>query len=288
MIDQVLKYGRMIKFSHSVFALPYAFVAIILSYSFYPHAFTWQKFLWITIAMVSARSTAMGFNRLVDRNMDAKNPRTKERALPRGEISLLSTYLFVFIFSVIFVFSASRLNNLAFALSPLALLIINGYSYTKRFTRYTHLLLGLGLGLAPLGAWIAVVGKFDLLPVILAAAVMFWVAGFDIIYSCQDYQFDMENQVYSIPVGFGIAKALQIARLFHILAAFFFVGVGIAGGQNWIYFSGLSLIFILMVYQHGIVSEKDLTRVDMAFFNLNGIISLLYLIVIIISNYFGG
>jgi 4-hydroxybenzoate polyprenyltransferase len=283
MLEQVINYGRMIKFSHSVFALPFALSGALFCYAVYPDDFTWEKLIWIIVAMVSARSAAMGFNRYTDKEIDAKNPRTSSRELPRGIIKKNEALAFIIFFISVFIFSAYMLNPLAFALSPVALAVILGYSFTKKFTRFSHLVLGLGLGLAPLGAWIALAGRFDILPIILALAVTFWVAGFDIIYSCQDYEFDLKNNLFSLPAALGIKKALWAARGLHGIAGILFLAVGFLAKSTWIYFAGAAVIFLLMIYQHRIVSEKDLTKVDMAFFNLNGTISVWYFIIVILD-----
>ena len=201
-LKKIVEYGRMIKFSHSVFALPFALSGALLAGT--EAVLTWGKMFWIVIAMVSARSAAMGFNRLVDNKIDARNPRTRERHLPSGKISVSETSVFILVFSLVFIFSSWKLNMICFYLSPVALFVILFYSYTKRFTSFSHYILGLGLGISPIGAWLAITGYFAAEPVILSFAVLFWVSGFDIIYACQDYEFDKENGLHSIPKLMGL------------------------------------------------------------------------------------
>ena len=283
MFDIFTKYGKLIKFSHSIFAMPFALASVLLCYGYYPTEFTWMKLFWIIVAMVTARSAAMGFNRFIDRHIDAKNPRTMNREIPKGIIAPSHTLIFVIVSIMIFVFSASQLNNLAFVLSPVALIVILGYSLTKRFTHLSHFVLGMGLGIAPLGAWIAVAGQFDVIPAVLALGVTFWVAGFDVIYSCQDYDFDKNNDMYSLPVWSGVRGALMMSKILHILAAAVFLSVGYIARLNWIYFIGLFAIVILMIYENRLVNEKDFSKIDMAFFNLNGVISVSFLVITTLS-----
>lgn len=283
MLDTIFHYGRLIKFSHSIFALPFAFAAVALAFMKYPELVTMDKILWIVVSMISARSAAMGFNRYADRQIDKKNPRTQNREIPQGVISGNQTIIFVLMSIVVFLYSAFRLNKLAFYLSPIALAIILGYSLTKRFTHFSHLVLGAGLGLAPLGAWIAITGKFEILPFFIALGVLFWVAGFDVIYSCQDFDFDQKEGMFSIPVWKGIQGALYIARLFHLFSMLFFIIAGYWGSLSWIYFLGLMIIFLVMIYEHRVVSGEDLSQIDMAFFNLNGIISVSYFFIVLLT-----
>ena len=283
MFNTIYKYGKLIKFSHSIFALPFALSSVVLCYSYYPEQFTWFKLFWIVVAMITARSAAMGFNRYVDRELDARNPRTMNREIPKGVISPLQTLAFIIISIIIFIISAAQLNDLALLLSPVALIVILGYSLTKRFTHFSHIFLGLGLGIAPLGAWIAITGQFDIIPAVLALGVTFWVAGFDVIYSCQDYEFDVNNGMHSIPVWSGIRGALIMSKLFHFLAAVAFLFLGYYAQLHWIYFIGISAIVLLMIYENRLINENDFTKIDMAFFNLNGLISVSFFIIIAIS-----
>ncbi len=267
-------FGRMIKLSHSVFALPFAFSGAGLAAS--SHGIAWPQVLWIVIAMVSARSAAMGFNRLADREMDAKNPRTRDRALPRKSITPRAVALIVTGCSALFVFSAYQLNPLCLKLSPVALLVILSYSFFKRFTWATHLMLGLALAIAPVGAWIAVTGTFDLAPLWLSAAVLTWVAGFDIIYACQDRAFDVSHGVHSIPGRLGIRSALWTARLFHVATVMILLAVYQVFDLNGLYLIGTGLVTGILVYEHTLVKADDLSKVNVAFFNMNGMLSVVY------------
>ncbi len=272
----VVTYGRMIRFSHSIFALPFAFSGAAMAAAV--AGITLSQVGWITLAMVSARSSAMGFNRLVDRHIDAANPRTANRELPQGILSPVSVWILVILSASALVGAAWMLNPLCLALSPVALFVVGGYSFTKRFTWGSHLVLGLGLGLAPLGAWIAVTGQFALVPVMLGLAVMSWVAGFDILYSCQDHEYDQGVGLHSIPVRFGLAGALRLARLLHVLTIVFMTGVGSMSGMQWIYFAGVGAIAALLVWEHRLVKPDDLTKVNTAFMTANSIISVAYLV----------
>ncbi len=276
LLKKIIDYGRMIKFSHSVFALPFALSGALLAGV--EATLTWGKLFWIIIAMVSARSAAMGFNRLVDNKIDATNPRTKERHLPSGKISASETSLFIVVFSIVFIFAAWKLNMLCFYLSPLALFVILFYSYTKRFTSFSHYVLGLGLGLSPIGAWLAITGYFALEPIILSLAVMFWVSGFDIIYACQDVNFDKENKLHSIPKLLGLKNALLLARFSHLLAFSLLAWVGFLVPLHFIYSAGLVIIAGVLTYEHTLVKEDNLLQVSKAFFNMNGIISIVFFI----------
>lgn len=273
-MNAVLTYGRMIKFSHSLFALPFALSGAALAATqsgLHP-----AQVGWIALAMVAARSAAMGFNRLVDRHLDAANPRTRNRELPRGVVTPLAVGLFVLLSSGLLILAARQLNPLCFYLSPLALVILFFYSLTKRFTWTSHLFLGLSLGGAPLGAWIAVAGRFDLPPAVLGLAVLAWVAGFDIIYACQDYDHDRSAGLYSIPVRFGIPRSLWLARLLHLLSLLLLALLGRLMGLGALYLAGLGVIAALLIYEHRLVRADDLSKLDMAFFTMNGIISAVY------------
>ena len=273
-IQKILTYGRMIKFSHSIFALPFALTGAALAAT--RTGVTAQKIFWIAVAMVGARSAAMGFNRLVDRDIDARNPRTAGRELPRGLITSRAVAVFVAASSALFVYAAYRLNPLCFALSPVALAVVCLYSYTKRFTWATQFFLGLSLALAPIGAWIAVTGRLDLEILVLGAAVLAWVAGFDVIYACQDVDFDGSQGLRSIPQRFGLRKSLLAARLLHVLAFALLVATGYVFDLGRIYLGGAALVGLLLLYEHRLVRHDDLTRVDVAFFNMNGLISTVY------------
>ncbi len=276
LIDKVITYGRMIKFSHTLFALPFALSSVVFSSLFYK--VTPEKLFWILMAMIGARSSAMGFNRIVDKKFDALNPRTKNRELPAGKIKTFEALVFVVLFSILFVYSAYKLNQLCFCLSPVALFVIFFYSFTKRFTWFSHLFLGISLGLAPVGAWLAIAGKFDLPPIILGFAVLTWIGASDIIYACQDYEFDLKHGLYSIPQKFGIENALKISSLIHLLTFISFVILKFLLNLGAIYTVGLLLIGFLLFYQHKIVSPNDLSRINFAFNNINSLVSTSYFV----------
>ena len=272
----VATYGRMIKFSHSVFALPFAFSGAALAAT--RTGISVAQVGWIAVAMIGARSAAMGFNRLADRHLDAANPRTQSRELPRGAVSPRAVGFFVVFSSVLFVLAASQLNPLCLYLSPAVLAVLLFYSLTKRFTWASHLVLGLSLGGAPLGAWIALAGAFDPVPMLLGLAVLCWVAGFDIIYACQDYDFDAASGLHSIPVRFGIGPALHLARFSHLLAVVLWAGVGALAGLHLIYFAGVAVVAGLLVYEHRLVSGGEMSQVGMAFQTVNSVISIVYFV----------
>ena len=264
---------RMIKFSHTLFALPFALLSAVLAARGIPRSGT---LVWILLAMVGARSAAMAFNRIVDRDVDALNPRTAGREIPSGVISVRWASVFCLLSGALFVFSASRLNRLCLVLAPVTLALVLGYSLTKRFTALSHLVLGLSLAIAPVGAWLAVRGTFAWLPILLGLAVLFWVAGFDILYSCQDHEFDCRNGLYSVPRFFGIRNALWIARGLHlamiallvVLALLFHLGI-IAG-------VGIAIVALLLAYEHSLVSAHDLSNLNAAFFTTNGVVSVVF------------
>lgn len=262
----------MVKIEHTIFALPFAFLGAFLAVRGLPDL---RQIGWIVLAMIGARSAAMAFNRLVDLPFDSRNPRTVNRALPRKQLSKGFVILFILVSSAMLVFAAAMLNPLSLKLSPLALGIIFFYSYTKRFTWFTHMFLGIALACAPIGAWIALKGSISATPLILGLAVALWVAGFDIIYSCQDVDFDKSESIFSIPKRFGIRAALWISGILHfimvgILALLFYQeGMGIIG------FSGLIIVGLLLLYEHNLVRPKDLSRANTAFFTINGFISIL-------------
>lgn len=266
---------EMIKFEHTIFALPFAYLGALLVDRRIPDG---HHILWITLAMVGARTAAMSLNRIIDRHIDARNPRTANRALPRGLLSTGEVWVYVFLSFGLLFYSASQLSPLAFKLFPLAVAALTLYSYTKRFTWACHLFLGLTLGLAPLGAWIAIAGRFDLAPVLLGAGVLFWVAGFDIIYACDDFDFDRKDGIYSIPARFGIPRALVISSAFHIFAAVLFMLVALVLKLGPFYLLGVAVAVALLIYQHSLVKPDDLSRAGVAFFNLNGTLSVTMLV----------
>jgi len=263
----------MIKWEHSIFALPFALCGAMLAANGIPAG---RTLLWIVVAMISARSAAMAFNRLADASIDAENPRTRTRALPAGTLSPAFVAAFVLISCAVFVLAAARLNRLALLLSPVALAIVLLYSYTKRFTRWSHLFLGLALGIAPSAAWIAVRGSLDPRILLLTAAVTFWVAGFDVLYSCQDYDYDRDAGLHSVPRYFGIGGALWVARLFHVIMLGLLVALVIAFGLGKLAMAGVVSVAVLLFYEHSLVSSDDLSKLNAAFFTMNGVISVLF------------
>lgn len=269
--SSVRKYFQMIKIEHSVFALPFAMVGMIYAAGGWPG---WRVFGFIVLAMVSARSAAMAFNRIVDRGLDAQNPRTATRHLPTGALSLRSATAFCLASCLLFFFSAAMLNKLAFALSPFVLGIMLVYSYTKRWTWLSHFVLGLSLGLAPAGAWIAVTGEFSWTPTFWIVGVMCWTAGFDILYALQDDEFDRAHGLKSIPVRFGRVAAIWISRISHLIAVVALVLAGWIVGAGALYYVGCAFAAALLAYEQSLVKPNDLTRLDMAFFTLNGYVSI--------------
>jgi 4-hydroxybenzoate polyprenyltransferase len=271
---------EMIKFEHSVFALPFALTGALLAYresGFALHG-AWWTVLWIVVAMVGARSAAMAFNRLVDSEIDGRNPRTKIRHIPAGLLTRTFCWGFTASASALFLFAAWELNPLCFRLAPVALAIVLGYSFTKRFTHLSHIVLGFALGIAPAAAWIAVRGSLDPRILWLTAAVTFWTAGFDIIYSCQDYEFDCDLQLYSVPRWCGIGKALMIARALHILMIVSLLMLVWQLHLGALSIAGVAAIACLLIYEHGIVKADDLSRVNAAFFTMNGWVSVLFFV----------
>ena len=268
---KIVLYLRMIKFPHSIFALPFAFTGAIIAAEGIPSI---REIVWITVAMVGARSGAMGLNRVIDRKIDRENPRTKNRELPKGEIRLSETILFTGVSIAIFIFAAYMLNPLCLKLSPIALAVLFIYSYTKRFTWTTHFVLGLALSAAPLGAWIAVRGTFDTEIIPMGIAVIFWLAGFDTLYALQDIEFDKSHGLYSIPKRFGIKNALLLAKLFHLMTFIMLLATGVLFKMGIFYWLGMMIVAGLFIYEHSLVKESDLNKLDIAFFNMNGYISI--------------
>ncbi len=265
----------MIKFEHTIFALPFAYLGAFLAARGFP---TISQCWWILVAMVGARTCAMGFNRIVDIPFDAQNPRTKDRALPSGKVKPHEAWAMVIVAAILYFWAAYELNALAFKLSPIVLAVVMFYSYTKRFTPLCHLFLGLAIGIAPTAGWIAVKGSVTYLPLILSVGVMFWVGGFDILYACLDEEFDKQIGLHSIPARFGRRKAFWISGFFHAIAFGCFVAVGILAHLNWIYYLGVVITFILLVMQRIVVTPSDISRMNMAFFTLNGAISIVLFI----------
>ncbi len=276
---------EMIKFPHTIFALPFALTSAFIASNGVPSKY---HLFWIIMAMVGARTGAMSFNRLVDMQIDAKNPRTKDRPLPKGLISKEAVIFYTLISFILLIHSAHKLNQLCFYLSPVAIIILCGYSLTKRFTSLSHIVLGLALSGAPLGAWIAIKGSIDVLPLILSFAVLFWVAGFDILYALQDYEFDKKECLYSIPVMVGIKKSIIISRVFHFIMVSLLLLLYFSGGFGFFYITGLIVIAILLIYEHSLVKENDLSKLDIAFFNMNGYISVIYFTFTVLDIYWKG
>jgi 4-hydroxybenzoate polyprenyltransferase len=262
---------EMIKFSHTVFALPFAFMGAILSAKGIPSL---NKIFWILIAMICARSAAMFLNRLIDWRIDALNPRTKDRAIPKGLVTPVQTVIFIIAFFVVFFFAAYMLNELCFKLAPIASGILILYSYTKRFTWLSHFVLGIALSMAPIGAWIAVKGEFELPAFMLGLAVVFWLAGFDILYALQDIEFDKKMGLYSIPRFLGIKKSLWVSRGFHFLMVIFLLLLYPAMGLGKFYLIGIIAAAGLLIYEHSLIREHDLSKINIAFFNANAYVSL--------------
>jgi 4-hydroxybenzoate polyprenyltransferase len=270
----------LVKFEHTIFALPFAYMGLLLGARGVPSFYYW---FWVTMAMIGARTAAMGFNRIIDRKIDALNPRTMNRHLPKGLISVQAVWGMVILSLLLLEYSAWKLNWFCVILSPLVVFLLWFYSYTKRFTWMSHFVLGLVEAAAPIGGWIAVTGKLALAPIYIGISVVFWLAGFDIIYSCQDYEFDQKEGLFSIPARFGIEKALFISSLLHILTFIFMVLAGITMQVGIWYWLGIAANVLLLVYEHSIIKPKDLSRLNMAFFNVNGYISMVMFFCVLID-----
>jgi 4-hydroxybenzoate polyprenyltransferase len=270
MLGRVAVYLEMIKVAHTVFALPFALIGAFLAAHGAPSL---RTVFYIVLAMVGGRSAAMGFNRLVDADIDAKNPRTRERAIPKGEVSKPVVAVFIFLSVVLLELSAAKLNPLCLKLSPVLLFLLFSYSYTKRYTWASHILLGLCLGAAPLAAWIAVRGEFDARILIISFAVLFWVSGFDVLYALQDIEFDRKEGLHSIPRFLGVGRSLWVARGFHfVMAGLLLVGY-YSFGLGWWFLAGWGICSVVLVWEHAILHTDDLSRLNVAFFNLNGVVS---------------
>lgn len=267
-------FGRMVKFSHTVFALPFALAATAMAAR--GHGVTPAQVLAILVAMVGARTAAMGWNRIVDRHIDARNPRTKDRELPAGKVSLSAAVLLTAMSAAVFVAAAASLGRLCLVLSPVVLVLVLGYSFTKRFTWLCHLFLGLAIGMAPAGAWIAVRGELGPPALWLSAAVATWIGGFDILYALADRDFDRREGIHSVPARFGVSLSLVASSVMHAGTVLALLAAGWAAGLGAIYYVGVAAVFAIFVYEHSIVRPSDLSRLDVAFFNLNGYVSLVY------------
>jgi 4-hydroxybenzoate polyprenyltransferase len=293
----VKNYLSLVKFSHTIFAMPFAMIGFFLgifSFSFskipgwhtviYPPYFVVDAgimLLLVIFCMITARSAAMAFNRYLDRSFDANNPRTAIREIPKGIISPNSALRFVIFNCILFIAATFFINRICFFLSPVALFVILFYSYTKRFTALCHIVLGIGLSLAPIGAYLAVTGKFDLLPLLFSFAVIFWVSGFDIIYALQDIDFDQSQNLYSIPAALGKKKALRVSELLHVVSAGCVIAAGFYGEFHWFYWVGIAVFTGMLLYQHSIVKPNDLSKVNIAFMTANGIASIVFGVLVI-------
>jgi 4-hydroxybenzoate polyprenyltransferase len=282
-VVSIRKYLEFVRFSHTVFALPFALASMLVAARADRGWPGWRTFLLIVAAMVCARTAAMGFNRIVDRRFDALNPRTEKRHLPAGRIKLASAWVLVCLSATGFLVVTWFINPVCFYLSPVALLVVCFYSYTKRFTDFSHLFLGLSLGIAPLGAWLAVRGKFDWPPVVLSAAVVLWLVGFDIIYATQDYKFDEAHGLRSLPVRLGIAGSLRVARIAHGMTAVLLLAFGLISNLHMPYYLGLAIILICLAVQHVLARKQDPVSLNAAFFRMNAIISAVFLGVVTVD-----
>ena len=270
-----------IKIQHTVFALPFAVMSAFLAAGGMPKV---EQLIWIVVCMVGARSAAMAFNRIVDARFDAKNPRTRERALPSGQVGIGSYLAFLIASSILFIFSAWMLNQLAFCLSPVALVIVFFYSLTKRFTAFSHFWLGLAISIAPIGAWVAIREEISFISLLLGAAVVFWLVGFDILYSCMDVDADRVNRLHSMPQRFGVAMALKMAWASHaVMVIFLLILLDVTVLLGPIYLAGVVLVAGLLIYEHLLVKKDDLSNVNMAFFNVNGIISIGLMVFVVVD-----
>lgn len=272
----VKNFLSLVKFSHTVFAMPFAFIGYFLALYQTQSAFEWKLLALVVLCMIFARNAAMAFNRFIDREIDNKNPRTAIREIPAGIIKARSALIFVIINSLLFILTTFFINKITFFLSPVALMIILGYSITKKFTALCHLILGLGLALAPIGAYLAVTGEFNLLPVLYSFVVLLWVSGFDIIYALQDLDFDKEEQLKSFPVFFGRKGALNASILLHFLSAAIVIYAGLFAEFGLMYWLGSIIFIVLLVYQHTLVKPNDLSKVNIAFFTTNGLASIIF------------
>ncbi len=277
------RYFGLVKFEHTIFALPFALMSLLVATGGQPESGT---LLWVVVAMVGARSAAMAFSRLADRRIDARNPRTADRHIPTGAVSPLGAVVFTVISAAVLVLAARQLNSLCYILSPVALVVVLGYSVTKRFTPWSHLVLGLGLAVAPVGGWLAATGTFAPFPLWLAAGVMFWVGGFDVIYGCQDVDFDRREGLHSLPVHFDVAGALRIARVLHVLAVICVAAAMWVGPElGFVSLIGAAVMALLLLQEHRLVRGGNLTHIDKAFFTINSWIGMLVLVCVLIDLY---
>jgi 4-hydroxybenzoate polyprenyltransferase len=280
------KYLSLVTFTHTIFAMPFAFIGFFLAVNTTSNPFSWFKLVLMILCMVFARNAAMAFNRYLDRDIDAKNPRTKTRDIPAGRISATNALLFTIINCLLFISATWLINKLCFFLSPIALLVVLGYSITKRFTALCHLVLGLGLSLAPIGAYLVITGEFALLPILFSLAVLCWVSGFDIIYALQDEDFDRNENLHSIPSYLGKKNALIVSNMLHILAAIFVIIPIFFTPLGWPYFLGLAIFIGMLIYQHLLVKPNDLSKVNFAFMTTNGIASVAFAVCFLFDIYY--
>ena len=279
------KYFSLVLFAHTVFAMPFAIIGFFLAITTTTYEFDWFKLCLMLLCMVFARNAAMAFNRYLDRNIDAQNPRTAIRDIPSGRISSKQALLFTIVNSILFILTTFLINKLCFYLSPVALTVVLGYSYTKRFTPLCHLILGLGLALAPIGAYLVVTGEFAMLPIYFSLAVLCWVSGFDIIYALQDEEFDRQNNLNSIPAWLGKKNALRVSSFLHLLTVVFVTLPYFNTDLSWFYLAGVLFFILLLIYQHKLVKPDDLSKVDRAFFTTNGIDSVVFSIFFLLDAY---
>ena len=279
------KYFSLVLFAHTIFAMPFAFIGFFLAISVTGQEFNWLKLLLMILCMIFARNAAMAFNRYLDRGIDSQNPRTAIRDIPSGKISSNEALIFTIVNSILFILTTLLINKLCFSLSPVALAVVLGYSYTKKFTPLCHLILGLGLALAPIGAYLVVAGQFAMLPIYFSLAVLCWVSGFDIIYALQDEEFDRQNNLKSIPAWLGKKKALNVSSVFHVLAVIFVTMPYIVSSFSWFYLAGVLFFIILLIYQHQLVKPNDLSKVNRAFFTTNGIASVVFAVFFLLDAY---
>ncbi|MGQ8872875.1 UbiA-like polyprenyltransferase [Paenibacillus sp. TSA_86.1] len=275
MFRKIRIFLEMIKIEHTLFALPFAFMGAILGSMVVNNTFpSWMQIMWVLLAMVGARSAAFGLNRIIDQAIDAKNPRTAMRAIPAGLLKNGEVIIFIIVSFILLFWASSNLNVLSMQLLPIAVFMLVLYSYTKRFTWLCHVVLGMTIGLAPLGGWVAVTGTMDWTAIVLYVTIVFWTAGFDIIYACQDLEFDQGEGLHSIPSRFGLFKSLQIAKFFHVLTAIGFLALLLMTDLSWWYGAGMLITYGILLYEHYIVSPNDMSRVQTAFFTMNSVLSL--------------
>ncbi|MFW5805830.1 MAG: UbiA-like polyprenyltransferase [Bacteroidales bacterium] len=282
-ISKIKDYASLVRFNHSIFALPFALTGYFLAILHYNYPFEWSDIVFVIICMVLARNTALGFNRYADAKIDKSNPRTASREIPAGRIKPVHALLFIIINMILFVFITWHINSLVFFLSPVALLIITGYSFTKRFTGLSHYVLGLALAIAPAASFLVVSARFAMLPVLLSGMVLFWTAGFDILYALQDEDFDRKNKLFSIPVLLGRKKSLLVSAITHLISIGFLVSFGIFLKGNFIFWLGAVLFTGLLIYQHLLVTPNDISKINLAFGTLNGIASIEFAVFTILS-----